>query len=340
MGDPKRVELYTELRASVRARCLAIMGNADDAEDMVQEVFRRVAERPAPLDQPLFWMLRVAGNVCRTELRRRRREQRALDREGGQMMATLPAGDAADLVEEPAVLLRFFNRLSPAERALVAHRYRNASSIEDAAADLGMAASTARTLLFRARQKIGEPLLRYRAGLGATLGAAGDRWAVALRRLAARLGLRNAKTARNDRAALLAGAAVPLAVLALILGPSDRAARDAPTVNLEQRTAPLVAVVVPAAVTPAAIPAVPPQRPQQAPPSRVSPASTRVSPPPPRSPLPIPLPPVSYPPGPCGVIRKCEIRIPSSVGPVSLSGGGGIVNLGGVSLNPGQGLKN
>jgi RNA polymerase sigma-70 factor (ECF subfamily) len=50
-------------------------GNAADADDAVQETFVRVIEKPPPkLDQPLRpWLIRVAINLCRDILRRRRR---------------------------------------------------------------------------------------------------------------------------------------------------------------------------------------------------------------------------------------------------------------------------
>src|SRR5215831_15822788 len=55
--------------------CYRMTGNASDAEDIVQETFVRVLERPPKrLDDPLRpWLVQVAINLSRDLLRRRRR---------------------------------------------------------------------------------------------------------------------------------------------------------------------------------------------------------------------------------------------------------------------------
>src|SRR5688572_2701183 len=55
--------------------CYRMTGNAADADDIVQETFVRAIENPPRrLDQPLRpWLVRVALNLSRDYLRRRRR---------------------------------------------------------------------------------------------------------------------------------------------------------------------------------------------------------------------------------------------------------------------------
>lgn len=59
----------------LRGVCYRMTGSAADAEDLVQETFVRAMERPpASLDEPLApWLLRVAVNLGRDALRKRRR---------------------------------------------------------------------------------------------------------------------------------------------------------------------------------------------------------------------------------------------------------------------------
>ncbi len=54
--------------------CYRITGDAADADDLVQETFVRACEHaPEGLDEPRRWLVRVAVNVSRDLLRRRRR---------------------------------------------------------------------------------------------------------------------------------------------------------------------------------------------------------------------------------------------------------------------------
>ncbi|HEX4337475.1 MAG TPA: sigma-70 family RNA polymerase sigma factor [Polyangiaceae bacterium] len=55
--------------------CYRMTGSAADADDLVQETFVRALERPPPdMEQPLRpWLVRVAMNLSRDQLRRRKR---------------------------------------------------------------------------------------------------------------------------------------------------------------------------------------------------------------------------------------------------------------------------
>jgi RNA polymerase sigma-70 factor (ECF subfamily) len=68
-------ELYQLNKDYLWGLCYRMTGNASDAEDIVQETFVRVLERPPRrLDDPLRpWLVQVAMNLSRDLLRRRRR---------------------------------------------------------------------------------------------------------------------------------------------------------------------------------------------------------------------------------------------------------------------------
>src|SRR5262245_3850197 len=63
-------------RRALLGLCYRMTGSAADAEDLVQETFRRALERPpADLDAPLRpWLTRVATNLCIDSLRKRKNE--------------------------------------------------------------------------------------------------------------------------------------------------------------------------------------------------------------------------------------------------------------------------
>src|SRR5258708_7747136 len=126
----------------VRARCRALLHSDHDAEDAAHEVFRRAAERASELEWTRAWLLRVATNVCLDELKRRRREQRAVDREGSSLRVA--PSDLAESVVDPSALRRLLARLTTAERAVVERRWLRGVTLEEAAGDLGIASSTAR----------------------------------------------------------------------------------------------------------------------------------------------------------------------------------------------------
>jgi RNA polymerase sigma-70 factor, ECF subfamily len=140
--------------------CMRHLRDECDAEDAVQEVFRRAVQQGDGLrGDPLPWLITVAKNVCRDELRRRRTGRAALERN-----AALSPSDAATATNdhenpERAVVGHLFvrellGRLTPAERRVVAARvYHDATGVEAAHA-FGVSSSTTRVLLARARQKL------------------------------------------------------------------------------------------------------------------------------------------------------------------------------------------
>jgi RNA polymerase sigma-70 factor (ECF subfamily) len=72
--------------ALVRSVLYRLTGNADDAEDLAQETFLRVFENLARFrgDAALrTWILRIAANLARDRLRRRRRRPEPVSLDGG-----------------------------------------------------------------------------------------------------------------------------------------------------------------------------------------------------------------------------------------------------------------
>jgi len=68
-------ELLESDRRVLWGLCYRMTGNAADADDLVQETFVRALERPPKrTDEPLRpWLLRVAINLSRDLLRKRKR---------------------------------------------------------------------------------------------------------------------------------------------------------------------------------------------------------------------------------------------------------------------------
>ena len=65
-------ELYCHTRTAVYGLALSYLGNAQDAQDLTQDVFVRVwdcAEQYRPTGSAMGWLLTVCRNLCRMRLR-------------------------------------------------------------------------------------------------------------------------------------------------------------------------------------------------------------------------------------------------------------------------------
>jgi RNA polymerase sigma-70 factor (ECF subfamily) len=145
-----------------------LTGSAADAEDIVQETFVRALERPpARTDEPWRpWLVRVAVNLGRDLLRRRRRRGYP----GPWLPAPVETGEADppsfdppdlaglpsaryDLVESVSMaFLLALEALSPAQRAVLLLRDVFDYSVREAAEALDMSEANVKTTHLRARR--------------------------------------------------------------------------------------------------------------------------------------------------------------------------------------------
>ena len=155
MTDPVRLEeaISTYENTLYRA-ALAILGDAHEAEDAVQDAFLRYWERAPDFPDAArerAWLLTVTVNGCRSRLRSpwRRRTAPLLD--------AYPAEDP-----EERELLEAVQALPPRDRAVVHLYYYEGYQTAEIAAMTGQREGTVRSRLSRARDKLrrllkGEP---------------------------------------------------------------------------------------------------------------------------------------------------------------------------------------
>lgn len=124
---------------------LAILGNAAEAEDAVQDAFLKYLEHPPRLDRAASaapWLMRVTVNLCRDRLRAASRRNVPIPED-----LPAPAPEERDGLEELLSL--------PAEdRALIHLYYYEGFSTAEIAAAMGMREGTVRSRLSRARSKL------------------------------------------------------------------------------------------------------------------------------------------------------------------------------------------
>ena len=139
-------ELVNKHENTLYRAALAILGDAQEAEDAVQETYLRYLEkRPELKDEnhEKAWLLKVTANRCKSVLRQRSRHPTA------ELLDVYPApeGGSRELVE--AVLA-----LPANQRAAVHLFYYEGYTSEEIGAILGQRPGTVRSHLSRARETL------------------------------------------------------------------------------------------------------------------------------------------------------------------------------------------
>lgn len=144
-------------------------GNAADADDLVQETFIRAIKSPPPrTDEPWRpWLVRVAMNLSRDLLRRRKRQTYDGPWLPSPLETEPPAYDPPDEAGNPATrydllesvsyaFLLALEALTPTQRAVLLLRDVFDYSVNETAAALALSEANVKTTLHRARKAIAE----------------------------------------------------------------------------------------------------------------------------------------------------------------------------------------
>jgi len=152
----------------LRRWALVRTGDPDDAEDVVQRtlvsVYRKLDSFRAEADFGT-WLYRITANSATALFRRRSSRGRALDRLrslGGRPTAAAPAEPDEGVVD---LLRTFLTDLSERQREMMDLVDFQGRTPSEAAERLGLAPSTARVHLLRARRQIRERILEERPEL-------------------------------------------------------------------------------------------------------------------------------------------------------------------------------
>ena len=146
-------EWYADQRPRVYVSLLALSGDADLAAEATDEAFTRAVaqwRRVRTMESPGGWTQRVAVNVLRRRMRRRRFETRLLPRLVGrdhEMM--MPTGEVWDLVRA----------LPERQRVAVVLRYVADLTEPDIATAMGITRGTVASTLAAARERLAGVLI-------------------------------------------------------------------------------------------------------------------------------------------------------------------------------------
>ncbi|HIJ73926.1 MAG TPA: RNA polymerase sigma factor, partial [Candidatus Hydrogenedentes bacterium] len=148
----------------VHAAAYARLGNAADADDVVQETFLRAFQRLGSLHERRkfgAWLLTIARNTAYTMLKSRQREAEATARVDVREPAAAPDMARRELRE---TVRRQIMQLDEAPRELLLLRYFSGKSIREIAALLEISPNAAKKRLARARDTLGKRIFHELEG--------------------------------------------------------------------------------------------------------------------------------------------------------------------------------
>lgn len=150
------LELYSRTAVQLRAYVIRTLGNATDADDIVQDSFLRLLRTPVPVgDEPAVraYLFRVASNLVIDHYRARKRE------------VPEPVPERAAAARDGVLRLdvgRFFRRLKARERQLLWLAHIEGADHREIAKVLGLRHASVRVLLSRARHRLARLLREHR----------------------------------------------------------------------------------------------------------------------------------------------------------------------------------
>lgn len=158
--DTRKREAFEQCVAIHRQRVLltaySLVGTMADAQDIAQEVFLRFFQNIGRIQgEPLPWLYRVTVNVCRDQLRRRkRRPERGPEAERDWTDPAPGPHRVLELGERKRLLMAALERLPDRERAAVVLRDIEGLSTREVAGVLGVEEGTVRSQVSMARLKL------------------------------------------------------------------------------------------------------------------------------------------------------------------------------------------
>jgi RNA polymerase sigma-70 factor (ECF subfamily) len=150
LDEPSFHRLYAHAARPLWSYLYRVVGNATQADDLVQEAFMKLLKAPvgslAP-DGQRAYLFRLAGNLAIDAWRARKREADARP-------ALEPDVPGPPERERDLDLARTFGQLTPQERAMLWMAYVEGSAHEEIAGVLHVKPASVKVLLFRARRKL------------------------------------------------------------------------------------------------------------------------------------------------------------------------------------------
>jgi len=166
-------ELVERHESKVYGLCLKMLGNPEDAEDCLQEVFIKAYEAlPGFRQDAKFstWIYRIATNACLMRIRKKKLDTVPIDKPVNIGHESVPrqipdwtTDPSSDVMNEElsGVLTKHINELAPDNRIVFVLRDIHGLSTDDTANVLGLSVPAVKSRLHRARLFLREKLTDY-----------------------------------------------------------------------------------------------------------------------------------------------------------------------------------
>ncbi len=162
-------ELYDHLSGPLFSTAVHILGDAREAEEVIQDVFVQIWARASTFDSelgiPFHWTLSITRNRCIDYLRARKRRSRLIDEASTETEillrpATLPAHDSLS-GEEVAKVRAAVQELPPDQRQAVELAFFGGMTHQEIAEHLDEPLGTIKARIRRGMLKLKESLKAY-----------------------------------------------------------------------------------------------------------------------------------------------------------------------------------
>ncbi len=143
------------------------LGNAEDAEDMVQEAFIRMWKNLSKYRVEIkltTWLYKIIVNLCFDVLKSSQRKQQRSHADVSEEWSLAHKNEADDEVkarELHAIIQEAASDLTPKQKAVFILRDLETLSVEEVCGILSMSAGNVKSNLYYARQQMGEKLKKY-----------------------------------------------------------------------------------------------------------------------------------------------------------------------------------
>lgn len=159
------ISIYNRYKTPVYAFCVKMLGDREQARDVMQETFLRVYENRDRLSNTgsfKSWIFTIARNQCLNQIRKARWQvPLENEREPAAARQDTPIS-RLEKSERVALVARYLNELKPEYREVIVLREYQNMSYEEIAAVTRSTLSAVKSRLFKARRKLAafiEPLL-------------------------------------------------------------------------------------------------------------------------------------------------------------------------------------
>jgi len=155
------------LRKQLLPYSRSILGNPEDAEDVVQEVFMKLWYMRKELhkyDSISAMSMQITKNLCLNRLKSAQRKTESLDTEPGFESEIPSPYTQLEQKDDMSHVMKIIDRLPDLQQAVLRMRHIDGFEIDEIAALTGSKPESVRMNLSRARKKVKEMFLKIQTG--------------------------------------------------------------------------------------------------------------------------------------------------------------------------------